>query len=196
MDRPLPGKSTWNTSSRPWTIVIWLISWRCCVCPTLRFLNRPFVSVIAPRLANQKAGTPPTPAASKPARAERAIQAVEAESDSEPGASGSESEGDTRDVFLAAVPDRRNPEGQPPARQDTPRTSDRADRSAPTIPCSHCGSTKHNDLGCWKRLTCKKCRASVGSLSLRLPRLRRVAQSWQVPDGGLLQHDSSVVQPD
>ncbi|OWY94320.1 hypothetical protein PHMEG_00035980 [Phytophthora megakarya] len=23
--------------------------------------------------------------------------------------------------------------------------------------CSHCGSTRHYDLGCWKRLTCPKC---------------------------------------
>ena len=24
-------------------------------------------------------------------------------------------------------------------------------------PCTHCGSIKHNDRGCWKRLTCQKC---------------------------------------
>ena len=31
---------------------------------------------------------------------------------------------------------------------------DRADRAKA---CSHCGSTRHDDRGCWKRLTCQMC---------------------------------------
>ncbi|OWY98636.1 hypothetical protein PHMEG_00030552, partial [Phytophthora megakarya] len=42
----------------------------------------------------------------------------------------------------ARISDRRNPGDR-----------DHQDRDR----CSHCGSRKHTDLDCWKRLTCEKC---------------------------------------
>ncbi|OWZ08881.1 LOW QUALITY PROTEIN: hypothetical protein PHMEG_00018503, partial [Phytophthora megakarya] len=82
------------------------------------------------------------------------------ESEGVSGSDGSDSESEPRRIFLAAaeeklstrsqtkasegrrIPDRRNPGDR--VHQDRDR-------------CSHCGSRKHTDLDCWKRLTCEKC---------------------------------------
>uniref|UniRef100_H3H647 Retrotransposon gag domain-containing protein n=1 Tax=Phytophthora ramorum TaxID=164328 RepID=H3H647_PHYRM len=87
-------------------------------------------------------------------------------SDSELETSGSEGEGDLRKVYFAATPDQptrshSDQEQRRPSRDSNDRRLDRPAGSlegeAPRKPCSHCGSSKHTDLGCWKRLTCEKC---------------------------------------
>ena len=108
----------------------------------------------------QKGSAIPIPVPSKPTRAVRAIrvEAPSSGSESEPS-SESEEELDRRAIKLAAKSDRQSPDRMSPR----PRSADhndgskRLDRSSPGKACTHCGSTKHNDLGCWKRLTCQKC---------------------------------------
>ncbi|OWY96965.1 hypothetical protein PHMEG_00032625 [Phytophthora megakarya] len=116
----------------------------------------------------------PTSAPTAPARpAVRAIQTHDpsSESDGVSGSDGSDSEGDQQRIFLAAAEEKlicargalRDPD---PARSQTkasegarisdhrgPGDRDHQDRDR----CSHCGSRKHTDLDCWKRLTCEKC---------------------------------------
>ncbi|GMF63959.1 unnamed protein product [Phytophthora fragariaefolia] len=110
---------------------------------------------------HQKVPTGPPQASSKPARAVRAIR-VMANSD---GGSGSESDSgsdvDTSQaqIYLAAATDHRKQDDQRPFRRSKfqpdrdsqPRHDDRPK------PCTHCGSTRHSNLGCWKRLACQKC---------------------------------------
>uniref|UniRef100_H3GGM9 Retrotransposon gag domain-containing protein n=1 Tax=Phytophthora ramorum TaxID=164328 RepID=H3GGM9_PHYRM len=112
----------------------------------------------------QKSPTGITPSAN--ARAVRAIRATVNSSDSELETSGSEGEGDLRKVYFATTPDQptrshSDQEQRRPSRDSNDRRLDRPARSlegeAPRKPCSHCGSSKHTDLGCWKRLTCEKC---------------------------------------
>uniref|UniRef100_H3H9C8 Retrotransposon gag domain-containing protein n=1 Tax=Phytophthora ramorum TaxID=164328 RepID=H3H9C8_PHYRM len=112
----------------------------------------------------QKSPTGITPSAN--ARAVRAIRATVNSSDSELETSGSEGEGDLRKVYFAATPDQptrshSDQEQRRPSRDSNDRRLDRPAGSlegeAPRKPCSHCGSSKHTDLGCWKRLTCEKC---------------------------------------
>jgi hypothetical protein len=102
---------------------------------------------------------PPTGAApSAAARAVRAIRAAPNSSDSELEASGSEGEGDLRKIYSAAAPDqptRSTPahDQRRPPREPNNRRPDRPSgpggEDGPRKPCSHCGSTKHSELGCW-----------------------------------------------
>lgn len=111
----------------------------------------------------QKGTLFPTPNASKTARAVNAIHMEDRSSGPESDLSGLKQEGDPRSMFPAATPDRKDSMTQNHAHSrstDPPDRHDRPDRSpinAPLKPCTHCGSTKHNDLGCWKWLTCQKC---------------------------------------
>ncbi|OWY92857.1 hypothetical protein PHMEG_00037963 [Phytophthora megakarya] len=97
------------------------------------------------------------------------IQANDSGSDSESdGSGGSDSDVDShRKIFLAANED------------TTPKTEKEPTPPDPRLPerdqghqghnqkihgngftrdrCSHCGSRKHSDLGCWRRVTCTKC---------------------------------------
>ncbi|EGZ15258.1 hypothetical protein PHYSODRAFT_509699 [Phytophthora sojae] len=104
-------------------------------------------------------------------RAVRAVQIASQESESDTGSDGSDSEGDLRRVYLASAEDKsRNAGGdatkpdrsnQAQINHDPPRSDPRS-RSSPdgserSNRCSHCGSRKHTDLDCWRRLTCEKC---------------------------------------
>ncbi|GMF52127.1 unnamed protein product [Phytophthora fragariaefolia] len=62
-----------------------------------------------------------------------------------------------RQVYLAAANESKASSSAHQSRQDTERSADRQAPTGVTKRCSHCGATKHNDLGCWKRLTCQKC---------------------------------------
>ncbi|OWY91590.1 hypothetical protein PHMEG_00039762 [Phytophthora megakarya] len=85
------------------------------------------------------------------ARAVRAIQKAEDSSESESDASGSEQEDECRRVYLAESKE-RGIQTPTPAHQDNPDHTAMSQKN-----CTHCGSTKHDNLGCWKRLTCQKC---------------------------------------
>ncbi|OWZ02618.1 hypothetical protein PHMEG_00025791 [Phytophthora megakarya] len=110
--------------------------------------------------------TKSTPSA--PAKQVRAIQiqANDSGSDSESdGSSGSDSDVDSHHkIFLAAkedatpkmekesaTPDPRLPERDQGHQEHNLKIHVNRDR------CSHCGSRKHSDLGCWRRVTCTKC---------------------------------------
>ncbi|KAE9177643.1 hypothetical protein PF004_g25716 [Phytophthora fragariae] len=100
------------------------------------------------------------------ARAVRAVQVHADSSESEIESDESDGDGCLRRVYVAApknheeLPDRRLPrQGRSNTYQDRdlgqyPKS---ADMGAPSKRCSHCGSRKHDDLGCWRRLTCEKC---------------------------------------
>ncbi|OWY90331.1 hypothetical protein PHMEG_00041585 [Phytophthora megakarya] len=104
----------------------------------------------------QKAALKPPSASSKNARAVRAIRVAEDSSESESDVSASDQEDECRRVYLAEAKDRENHSITPTHRDgaaDHPTMSQKN--------CTHCGSTKHDNLGCWKRcwkrLTCQKC---------------------------------------
>lgn len=108
----------------------------------------------------QKFSPNPTPAPSKPTRAVRAICVENESSSSEMESSGSESESDLRAVYVANASDRQPPDNDLSTRSRSTKPGERMeppDRGEAAKPCTHCGSTKHNNLGCWKRLTCQKC---------------------------------------
>ncbi|KAE9268001.1 hypothetical protein PR003_g31591 [Phytophthora rubi] len=100
------------------------------------------------------------------ARAVRAVQVHADSSESEVESDESDGDGCLRRVYVAAAekceesPDRRLPRRE---RSNTHPDRDlgqhpkSADMGAPSKRCSHCGSRKHDDLGCWRRLTCEKC---------------------------------------
>ncbi|KAE8892531.1 hypothetical protein PF003_g23166 [Phytophthora fragariae] len=111
----------------------------------------------------------PTPPAGHP-RAVRAIQVAETRSEygSDPEDSGSD--GELVRAYAAAASDQpQTPAaGEPPKALDPGRPSDIPGDSQPQEHrprfnrdgqqrYSHCGSHRHSDLGCWKRLTCQKC---------------------------------------
>ncbi|GMF46594.1 unnamed protein product [Phytophthora fragariaefolia] len=112
---------------------------------------------------------PKAPAGAAPsanARAVRAVRVAANPSDSGSETSGSEGEGDSRKVYLAADVDRppRSQSDPDPRRANSkPNTHREGHQSGqpngeePRKPCSHCGLAKHSDLGCWQRLTCEKC---------------------------------------
>ncbi|KAE9283449.1 hypothetical protein PF001_g22846 [Phytophthora fragariae] len=100
------------------------------------------------------------------ARAMRAVQVHADSSESEVESDESDGDGCLRRVYVAAaenceeLPDRRLPRRE---RSNTHLDRDlgqhpkSADMGVPSKRCSHCGSRKHDDLGCWRRLTCEKC---------------------------------------
>uniref|UniRef100_A0AAV1VHY5 Retrotransposon gag domain-containing protein n=1 Tax=Peronospora matthiolae TaxID=2874970 RepID=A0AAV1VHY5_9STRA len=102
----------------------------------------------------------PGPAFSKPARAVKMVRTEDVSSESGSYTCGSDLEDRLRSIHVAATADRRSSPNDVAAnaRSADPNTrQDYQDRNMPLKPCTHCGSTKHRDLGCWKRLTCQKC---------------------------------------
>jgi hypothetical protein len=113
----------------------------------------------------QKAPPGQSTVPSKTARAVRAVQAShgDGESGSESEISGSEDDQPQTKVYLAAAADKMKQEvprskkwNDDRAQKRTPAKDGRREEDRPP-PCSHCGSMKHSDLGCWKRLTCGEC---------------------------------------
>ncbi|KAE8967210.1 hypothetical protein PR001_g28173 [Phytophthora rubi] len=104
----------------------------------------------------QKVPTGPPQASSKPARAVRAIR-VTANSDDGSGSesdSGSDVDAAQAQIYLAADTDHRKQEDQRPF----PRSKIQPDRDIQSRhedrlePCTHCGSTRHSNLGCWNQI--------------------------------------------
>ncbi|OWZ14290.1 hypothetical protein PHMEG_00012252 [Phytophthora megakarya] len=88
----------------------------------------------------------------KNARSVPVIQKAEDSSESESDASGSEQEAECRRVYLAESKERGI---QTPTLAHQDNRVDHTTMSQKN--CTHWGSTKHDNLGCWKRLTCQKC---------------------------------------
>ncbi|POM72435.1 Hypothetical protein PHPALM_10849 [Phytophthora palmivora] len=111
----------------------------------------------------QKNNNATAPSAST--RAVRAVKAISDSSESEEDSSGSDGEAGLRRVYLAAPGLNEGKQDQDQRNQDRSRSEvgnsraqqDRHDIGSPPKRCSHCGSRKHSDLGCWGRLTCEKC---------------------------------------
>ncbi|POM62438.1 hypothetical protein PHPALM_28410 [Phytophthora palmivora] len=97
----------------------------------------------------QKATTTPQAAPPKTARAIQADRTTSDSSESESDTGGSGSEDELRQIYVAAFAGRDS--------QESSRSPHRNDRSPKLARCSHCGSFKHDELGCWTRLTCEKC---------------------------------------
>ncbi|GMF21913.1 unnamed protein product [Phytophthora lilii] len=133
-----------------------------------RAKNRQKRSAFGSSKYRQKA---PTPAPAAPAKHVRAIQAKTSDSGSDSGSDGLDSDEDEhrRNVLAAnreqgsqvandsTAPDQVQQDRRPmdPASHDhrSRIPMDGSDRGR----CTHCGSRKHTDLGCWRRLTCQKC---------------------------------------
>ncbi|OWZ08022.1 hypothetical protein PHMEG_00019498 [Phytophthora megakarya] len=112
-------------------------------------------------------------ASSDPAKQMRAIriQAADSGSDSSDGSDGSDSEMDShRRIYLAAnqeaAPKEESETIMPdPGHQDSGSMNHIHQKHRSKIQsdgfnrnqCSHCGSKKHLNLGCWRRVTCTKC---------------------------------------
>ncbi|POM63172.1 hypothetical protein PHPALM_27563, partial [Phytophthora palmivora] len=115
---------------------------------------------IKPRHKNSSAAAP-----FASTRAVRAVKAISDSSESEEDSSGSDGEAGLRRVYLAASGNNEGQQDQDQRNQDRSRSEtgnnraqqDRHDIDSPPKRCSHCGSRKHSDLGCWGRLTCEKC---------------------------------------
>ncbi|KAG6590560.1 reverse transcriptase [Phytophthora cinnamomi] len=134
-----------------------------------RAKNRMKKSAFGSSKYRQKASATPAPAV--PAKHVRAVQIQAPDSGSDSSSDGSDSDGDDyRRIYMAGGGE------QPPQAEQVPNTLDRGQlerRSADQVPrdhrsrvhadgsdrsrCSHCGSRKHTELGCWRRLTCQKC---------------------------------------
>lgn len=115
---------------------------------------------IKPRQKNNSAAAP-----SASTRAVRAVKAISDSNESGDDSSGSDGEAGLRRVYLAASGNNEGQQDQDQRNQDRSRSEtgnnraqqDRHDIGSPPKRCSHCGSRKHSDLGCWGRLTCEKC---------------------------------------
>ncbi|POM76814.1 LOW QUALITY PROTEIN: Hypothetical protein PHPALM_5909 [Phytophthora palmivora] len=146
---------------------------------------------IKPRQKNHIATAP-----SASTRAVRAVKAIPDSSESEAGSSGSESEAGLRRVHLAVAGDDEGQQDQGQVNRDRNRTEfgnshaqqDRQgsmNTGSQPKRCSHCGSRKHSNLGCWGRLMCEKC----GRKDIR--------RSWSIHagkmrNGGILRLDPTV----
>ncbi|KAG3021594.1 hypothetical protein PC128_g6005 [Phytophthora cactorum] len=105
-----------------------------------------------------------------PARKVQAVvAAIQSDSDSESGLSGLDSDGDLRRIYLTAAqgdaqaqtPAPVDPDRATPDQVSPPRKSG-YDKRPPNgwtafQQCSHYVSHRHDDLNCWKRLTCQSC---------------------------------------
>jgi len=101
------------------------------------------------------------------ARAVRAIPTAEARSEYGSDTDGSGSEGELLRAYVTAASDQPlTPPALDPPRAPDPGRPNEVPGDAQQRPrfgrdgqqrCSHCGSNRHSDLGCWKRLICRKC---------------------------------------
>ena len=98
---------------------------------------------------------PPTPA--KPDRGLRALRVEIEESGPDSYLSGSNGEEEPRNVFVAATSDRMKNLGDQGADPGENCLEGSADCVTLNKACTHSGSKRHDDHGCWKRLTCQKC---------------------------------------
>ncbi|ETK82822.1 hypothetical protein L915_11862, partial [Phytophthora nicotianae] len=117
----------------------------------------------------QKAASPDATKSAPTRNVQAVVTTNQPDSDSDSGLSGSESDGDLRRIYLAATegetktqvtaPDEpdRTASGQAPPPRDANPGQRSPHRRLQFQRCTHCGSHRHDDLHCWKRLTCQRC---------------------------------------
>ena len=116
-------------------------------------------------------------AAQVPAKSARAVRAIHVESESSGSdidACGSTSDSDRHkgymatatdcaqkpdryNVYMTTAADRATNPGEPIIRREQVDRDRHYDRGKPQTVCTHCGSKRHDDRGCWKRFACQKC---------------------------------------
>ena len=106
---------------------------------------------------HQRANAYPNPTSSKTARAVRTIRERIESSGSEPDLSGSDEDKDHRRVCVTTTSGQERSDQDRRTWQKNAGEEDGRDRGGKTKACTHCGSTRHDDRGCWQRLTCQKC---------------------------------------
>ena len=94
---------------------------------------------------------------SKTARAVRAIRERIESSGSESDSIEFDEDKDRRRICVTTAAGQEKSERDHRTWQKKTVEGDGHDRSGKPKACTHCGSTRHDDRGCWQRLTCQKC---------------------------------------
>ena len=105
----------------------------------------------------QRANDSPNPTSSKTARAVRVIREQIESSGSESDSIGSDENKDRRRVCVTTASGQERSDKDHRTWQKNTGEGDGRDRGGKPKACTHCGSTRHDDRGCWQRLTCQKC---------------------------------------
>ncbi|POM71367.1 Hypothetical protein PHPALM_12075 [Phytophthora palmivora] len=155
----------WSTSSKLWITAILQIIWSYYEFQMLTLWNKHFDLGSEQKHAKPRLKSNIAAALSASTRAISAVNTVSDSSESEEDSSGSDGEAGLRRVYIAASGNNEGQQDQDQRNQDRSRSEvgnnrtpqDRQDIDSSPKRCSHCGSRKHSDLGCWGRLTCEKC---------------------------------------
>ena len=87
----------------------------------------------------------------------RAINVESKSSGSDVDSSGWDTDSDRRNVYMAATADRAQTTGDSFVQNERFDEERQYDRIKSQTVCTHCRPKRHDDRGCWKRLTCQKC---------------------------------------
>ncbi|POM72221.1 Hypothetical protein PHPALM_11102 [Phytophthora palmivora] len=156
--------SMWSTSSKLWITTILQIIWPYYEFQMLTLWNKHFDLGSEQKHAKPRLKSNNAAALSASTRAISAVNTISDSSESEEDSSGSDGEAGLRRVYIAASGNNEGQQDQDQRNQDRSRSEvgnnrtpqDRQDIDSSPKRCSHCGSRKHSDLGCWGRLTCEK----------------------------------------
>ena len=93
----------------------------------------------------------------KPARVVREIFVESEKCGTEYDFGGSDTDSDRRNVYMTAASDRSQKTGDPIVQNKRFDQERQYNRGTSQKMCMHSGSKRHEERGCWKRLTCQKC---------------------------------------
>uniref|UniRef100_A0AAV1TR44 CCHC-type domain-containing protein n=1 Tax=Peronospora matthiolae TaxID=2874970 RepID=A0AAV1TR44_9STRA len=122
-----------------------------------RILSRQLKTSTGSNKFHQRANASPNPMSYKTARAVRAILKRIERSDSESDSIGSDEDKDRRRVCVTTTSGQERSDQDHRVWQKNTGEEDGRDRGLKPKACTHCGSTRHDDRGCWQRLMCQKC---------------------------------------
>ena len=105
----------------------------------------------------QRENASPNPTSSKTARAVRVIRERIESSGSESDSIGSDEDKDRRRVCVTTASGQERSDKDHRTWRKNSGEGDGRDRCGKPKACTHCGSTRHDDRGCWQRLTFQKC---------------------------------------
>uniref|UniRef100_A0AAV1TQ32 CCHC-type domain-containing protein n=1 Tax=Peronospora matthiolae TaxID=2874970 RepID=A0AAV1TQ32_9STRA len=106
---------------------------------------------------HQRANASPNPTSSKSAREVRAIRERIESSGSELDSIGSDEDKGRRRVCVTTTSGQERSDQDHRTWQKNTGEEDGRGRGGKPKACTHCGSTRHDDRGCWQRITCQKC---------------------------------------
>ena len=137
------------------------------------------------------------PMSSKTARAVREICEKVESSGSESNSIGSDKDMDRRRVCVTTTSYQEEPDKDHRTWQKNTVEGDGHDRGGRSKACYHCGSNRHDDRGCWKRLTCQKCvrKGHPSNKCFFVCSMRRDTRKWQIPHGRVFQFDRKWYVP-